>query len=298
MIENEDPLGNANDPLDVPSTGNANDPLDGLLGDTPEPTPEPTPAVPINEPVKKHKNAGKPGFDPVTGRRFRRGEKGYVRQYKENAHLEKAWRMEMDCRRPVVPKFIPDEKGILHPVNVYERSIIKKLAQGGSVKDISRETGTEVSKINALLKTGQVQEYLRNVLLNAGITDELLAQRLREGLDATTKREFLTKTGEVITGEEKPDLEQRRNYMRDAFQLKGYMGKLAGEGGDDGKGGGGNTFNLFQTIVNARKERGLPPEGEIIDVQAQATPSADPLPAETAENGEADAAAGAEGGLK
>ena len=71
------------------------------------------------------------------------------------------------------------------------------------------------------LKLPAVQQYMRKVLWAAGVTDEKIALRIAEGLDATTQKDFLTKEGDVIQGLEHVDYEQRGKYVDRALKLKG-----------------------------------------------------------------------------
>jgi len=229
--------------------------------------------VPLSESETEKARANTPGYD-AAGKLIHRGQPGYVRHKRPrnpNAHLEKAWRREMGIRRKCIPTLLPDKDGILRPIQLVERNAISNLSRGQSLKEAARNAGMTIAKAEELLLKGEVQEYLRNRLHYSGITDELLFKRMREGLDATTQREFLVKGeggGEIITGADKPDLDQRRNYMKDALQLKGYLTRPDDLAGDKG----GITFNLFQTLIQARKDRGLDVPADIVDVKTENVP--------------------------
>ena len=71
------------------------------------------------------------------------------------------------------------------------------------------------------LKLAPVQQYMRKVLWAAGITEDKIAQKIAEGLEATTVKEFCDKDGCIQEGRERPDFEQRGKYIDRALRLQG-----------------------------------------------------------------------------
>jgi hypothetical protein len=55
----------------------------------------------------------------------------------------------------------------------------------------------------------------------AGVTHGLLMQRIREGLDATTRKGGFDKEGNLLKGEERPDTAERREHVKLALRLQG-----------------------------------------------------------------------------
>lgn len=82
-----------------------------------------------------------------------------------------------------------------------------------------------------LMKLPAIQQYLRNVLQAAGVTDEKIAQRVAEGLDATSQKEFSDGKGGVIAGEEKPDHDQRGKFVDRALKMMGMEKPEVAAGG-------------------------------------------------------------------
>jgi hypothetical protein len=83
------------------------------------------------------------------------------------------------------------------------------------------------------LKLAPVQQYMRKVLWAAGVTEDKIAQKIAEGLEATTVKEFQTKDGDIIEGSERPDFEQRGKYIDRALRLQG-LDKAPGDPGGAG----------------------------------------------------------------
>lgn len=224
--------------------------------------------TPDNPEIKKLESEGQniPVL-PVKRKRGRpviRGTPGYVRKpINPQAHLIKAYNMEMGITRTQVPMMLPDKNGILIPSSPLERKIIKDLAAGNNVKGVSEIESVSEKTVEEILHKGPVQAYLQKILDRAGATDERLAKVLSEGLEAVQQREFLSKGpegAEVIEGKERPDYTQRHATAMDIMRLKGNLQPV------NDKGEGNTTFNLFQTVINTRKERGLD-VSEVIDVK-------------------------------
>lgn len=74
-----------------------------------------------------------------------------------------------------------------------------------------------------------IQEYMRGLADQAGLTPGYIIQRLVEGMEATATREFCTKGGELVTGAEMEDLPTRLEYIKTSSNLLGLMGKNTDE---------------------------------------------------------------------
>ena len=116
--------------------------------------------------------------------------------------------------------FIDPGTGSVVEIASKDRTFLRhyfELGQAGA------EQNAKISSVRAnhLLKLPAIQQYLREVMWKAGISDEKIALRISEGLDATTQKEFMTKDGEVMSGEEKPDFEQRGKYIDRALRVQG-----------------------------------------------------------------------------
>ena len=74
---------------------------------------------------------------------------------------------------------------------------------------------------HATLKLGPVQQYMRRVLWAAGVTEDKIAQRIAEGLDAVTVKIGFDKDGNTLEGPEQVDFEQRGKYIDRALRLQG-----------------------------------------------------------------------------
>lgn len=70
------------------------------------------------------------------------------------------------------------------------------------------------------LKLPAVQQYMRKCLWAAGVTDELIAKKIAEGLDATTQKEHVV-DGSLVLGSEFIDYEQRGKYIDRAMRVSG-----------------------------------------------------------------------------
>ena len=164
-------------------------------------------------------------------------------------------------KKPVTPKFLQDSQGKLHAMTKTQRKILRRLRQGMEIRETADQTRVTVQHVNQFFNKDCVQTYLRQFLDAGGITDSKLIRRLNEGLDSQVQKEYCEK-GELIQGVPRPDHKERREHLQIALRLKGYdrppePEKLAGM----------NVFSLYQIVVQARRERGLPlPKGVGDDV--------------------------------
>lgn len=85
-----------------------------------------------------------------------------------------------------------------------------------------RELGVTRQTVLHHVQKPIVQSLLRQALATAGITDELLAKRMREGIDAT--EDLYLKIGKKIkTIRAVVDMEQRRKYSELALKVRGDL---------------------------------------------------------------------------
>ena len=120
-----------------------------------------------------------------------------------------------------IPKVLIDENtGIPVTLNPSQRTLLKYLPKQG-IRNAAMTAKMSNGLAQTTLKLPAVQQYMRKTLWQAGVTDELIAERIREGLDATMTKEFLTKDGDIIEGQERIDHEQRGRYIDRAMRLQG-----------------------------------------------------------------------------
>ena len=117
--------------------------------------------------------------------------------------------------------FVDPSSGSVVEIASKDRTFLRhyfELGQAGA------EQNAHISSLRAnhLLKLPAIQQYLREVMWKAGISDEKIALRIAEGLDAmVAPKEFLNKEGEVVEGTEHIDFEQRGKYIDRALRVQG-----------------------------------------------------------------------------
>ena len=121
------------------------------------------------------------------------------------------------------------------------RIYAKELMKGRSKKEAALAAGySEATASQALAKIERPnQEYFER-LMDRFIPDELLAQKVREGLDATVVK-TATFEGEITDEKEYADMPTRARYIELAAEFKG---RIRRNGGD-------TTVNLPITLVHA-----------------------------------------------
>ena len=167
-----------------------------------------------------------------------------------------------------IPRMMVDEMtGSAVELTKKQCTFLRHAPEMGTVKaaahaKISYETAEFTLKLPA------VQQYMRKILWQAGVTDEKIAQRIAEGLDATTQKVFCTKDGDIITGEERPDHEQRGKFIDRALKLKG-LEKTPAEAPGGALPPGislvGLTADDLRTLIDALRQ----PKSNIQDVSAE-----------------------------
>ena len=110
-------------------------------------------------------------------------------------------------------------------------------ASGKSPREAARQAGyTNVTRrrIYQLEHNPNLQEYVEEHLAAEGITMELIAHKVREGLDAMTTSTFLNRlTGEVVYSRPLEDMQTRHKYLTTLLDLLGLSGRLRNEAGKE-----------------------------------------------------------------
>jgi len=106
-----------------------------------------------------------------------------------------------------------------------QRKLIKGMLDGKPVAQAAREAGYADSVIPTaiykLIRRPAFLGALGEAMDGAGITDEKLLERLREGLDATTVK--ITPQNGSAVEREVPDWDGRHRYLETALRLKQYL---------------------------------------------------------------------------
>jgi len=109
---------------------------------------------------------------------------------------------------------------------VRQRKYVKGLVEGKSMTQAARDAGySETTALNAKEKIESkpaVQNLFVQLMETAGITDEKLAQRLAEGLDAEETK-FFQKDGIVMDSRDVIAYGERRAHLEIALKLKGHL---------------------------------------------------------------------------
>ena len=104
-----------------------------------------------------------------------------------------------------------------------DRKVVKALSQGKDDKEALKSAGYSDSYIKnegrKLIAKPVIQSALQTILDNSGVTDNFLAEKLKEGLDATkihgTSDDFI----------EIKDYAVRHKYLETGLKLKGHLDK-------------------------------------------------------------------------
>lgn len=107
--------------------------------------------------------------------------------------------------------------------NRRQRKYVAAVTNGKTKEAAKREAGySEHTKGKEIESSPAVKGLFTQMLTEAGATDELLAQRLREGLDAMDTK-FATFEGRITDHEELVSWSERREYLELALKLKGHL---------------------------------------------------------------------------
>lgn len=126
---------------------------------------------------------------------------------------------------PALPKvpshFIDPSTGSVVEVASKDRTFLRHYLELGQ-KGAEKFAKISTTRAEHLLKLPAIQAYLRTVLWNAGITDDIIATKIKEGMDAmVAPKEFLNKEGTIVEGKEHIDFEQRGKYIDRALRVQG-----------------------------------------------------------------------------
>lgn len=168
-----------------------------------------------------------------------------------------------------VPANLPDPNtGQLIKIKPKQRAIVRALETSGSVAEAARVAGASNVYAHNTFKLPAVQQYLKEQLEAAGVSHGKIMTRIAEGLDATERKEYLTKAGQLLQGQERPDYQERREHVKLALRLQGLDAAATEEG---------NTISsqsIYNIVINAREARGLeaprPIPAEVLDAQQAA----------------------------
>lgn len=151
-----------------------------------------------------------------------------------------------------VPANLPDPNtGQLVKIKPKQRAIVRALETSGSVAEAARIAGASNVYAHNTFKLPAVQQYLKEQLEAAGVTHGKIMQRIAEGLDATERKEYLTKAGQLLQGQERPDYQERREHVKLALRLQGLDAAATEEGNNI------SSQSIYNIVINARVARGL-----------------------------------------
>lgn len=95
---------------------------------------------------------------------------------------------------------------------------------GGNQSLLARKQGRTRQAVSHQLKKPYVQERLADLLEQAGVTDNVLVEKIKEGLDAEETK-FFAEKGVVNDSRETIDFVTRHKYIETAAKLKGHLSK-------------------------------------------------------------------------
>ena len=100
---------------------------------------------------------------------------------------------------------------------------------GFNQSEVARRQGLHRSTINKKLKKAPVQRAIAETFERAGVTDEKLAQRVAEGIDAKETK-FFQHNGRVKETCQVIDYEKRHKYITTALEVKKHIRAEEGSG--------------------------------------------------------------------
>ena len=128
----------------------------------------------------------------------------------------------MTSTKPVVVEKKVEEKKP-RPLTDREKGYVKYRADGRPVGESSLRAGFSSPQYGTYLNA---QEHIASALCKAiedvGLTDELLAKRLKEGVDATFP-EKRSKEGVVLVAKDQADFFTRHKYIETTMKAKGSL---------------------------------------------------------------------------
>ena len=110
------------------------------------------------------------------------------------------------------------------------KSLTKAYVKAGfNQSEVARRQGLHRSTINKKLKKAPVQQAIAETFERAGITDQKIAKRIAEGLNATETK-FFQHEGIVQETREVIDYEKRHKYAVTALEVKKHIRAEEGSG--------------------------------------------------------------------
>lgn len=126
-----------------------------------------------------------------------------------------------------VPRaFVDENTGSVVEIAKKDQTFLRHYAELGR-EGAAKYANISGGRADHILKLPAIQQYLRNALQAAGVTDTKLATRIAEGLDATVPaKEFVVKNVDgstsLATGKaDVPDMDQRGKYIDRALRVQG-----------------------------------------------------------------------------
>ena len=114
------------------------------------------------------------------------------------------------------------------PLTDREKGYVKYRADGRPTGESALRSGFAHPQYGSYLNAQEhIQSALQTALVKAGLTDELIAKRLKEGVDATYP-EKKSKEGMVLIAKDQPDFFTRHKYIETTMKTKGSL-KQEGE---------------------------------------------------------------------
>ena len=113
------------------------------------------------------------------------------------------------------------------PLTDREKKFVKYRTDGCKVGESSLRAGFATPQYGTYLKGQEhIQSAIQEALVKVGLTDDLIAQRLREGVDATKLE--VKKKGKEFVIKKSPDFAIRHRYIETTMKAKGSL-KQEGE---------------------------------------------------------------------
>jgi phage terminase small subunit len=100
--------------------------------------------------------------------------------------------------------------------------VIEGKTRAQAARDAGYSESTALVAADRIESKPAVQSVFTELLERAGLTDEKLAKRLNEGVDAKETR-FFQKDGEVVSTRTVIDYGTRLNYTQTVLKLKGHL---------------------------------------------------------------------------
>lgn len=115
-------------------------------------------------------------------------------------------------RKPVAEEDLLDPRT---PLSQKQRKLVKAMIEQPTLAKAALRAGYTPQHASQLMKQPKMLTALQTAMERAGITDELLASRIREGLDATRPSSH--------GGEAHPDFGVRKQYLDQAMKVRGDL---------------------------------------------------------------------------